>query len=164
MLSATFQRLWRQSTCWRFNSPVPSMKSENTAFSDLAPHKNGEQPRCRGIIGSHVDYIPHSTPNKPFNRDWRNLCCSLSGFLLSVSPQNCSCPIQSRRSGFQCTPVMAALPGKNHNWLLTDLSRNTGFNHRWRKARFWVLSKFLQVLLSLPSLGRNPQGGFIYNF
>ena len=79
-----FRVFWSTVNLLEILLPSSSMKSENLQFSDLAPHKNGEQPRCGASSGS-VGLHPIPCTEQPANTDFLNPCGLLVRLFTMVS-------------------------------------------------------------------------------
>ena len=141
------------------------MKSENLQFSDLAPHKNGEQPRCRASSGT-CGTASHTLHRTTIQQRFANPCCLLVRFFAVGLSASYSCPIHSGVLAF-----LGALLSWRHftgklYWLAAD---DSVVKEHWfsilelEKARFARYFQNLYRFFAVSQIGIR-KGSFIYNF
>ena len=141
------------------------MKSENLQFSDLAPHKNGEQPRCRASSGKRgtASHTLHRTTSQ---QRFANPCGLLVRLFAVGLSASCSCPIPSGVSTFLGALLSwRHFSGKSY-WLTADDSVVKEHEFSLIELEKVHFARYFQNLYRFFAFSqiRIRKGGFIYNF
>lgn len=141
------------------------MKPENLQFSELAHHKNGEQPRCSASSGKRGT-ASHTLHRTTSHQRFANPCCLLVRlFTVGLSASH-SCPIHSGVSTFLGAFLSwRHFTGKSY-WLAAD---DSVVKEHWfsiielEKAHFARYFQNLHRFFAF-SANRNPQVQFHIHF